>query len=431
MALHDLTPQLRTRLSRVERAVGWFVLIATLLLAFGFGYYLYNTAQRKGWFILKAPYYIWTDRATGLKVGDPVKLMGFEVGRITKITAAAADDFAHNVFVGFEVHATYYGYLWTDGSRAKIGSADLLSNRTLEITRGTNGYPTYLQNPFLEISLRDAANLSELSKWFLGEEVYDTGGTNRIFTAKTPISPEILNRLASLGRNSVRVYDTREMKRVITAVWNDTEGRFDPFNGGNLYRLVVDESPAVTERLEELVGQVERALPNFLAVTNRINLVLSNSANLTSNLDLDAVSVRPALSNLSALTANLDYPGAIGERLIPTNLNHQLELTLGTANTTLLSANTTITNANAELTAIAEQISRSLENLADITSNLNSQVQANTNLLSSISSTIVHADEFVQGLKHHWLLRSAFKTKATNAPPAVPAQRLRSPKDER
>jgi hypothetical protein len=28
----------------------------------------------------------------------------------------------------------------------------------------------------------------------------------------------------------------------------------------------------------------------------------------------------------------------------------------------------------------------------------------------------VDTDDFIQGLKRHWLLRSAFKTKATNAP---------------
>ena len=42
MALQDLTPQLRTRLNRMERAVGWFVLLATALLIFGFAYYLEN-----------------------------------------------------------------------------------------------------------------------------------------------------------------------------------------------------------------------------------------------------------------------------------------------------------------------------------------------------------------------------------------------------
>ena len=40
MALQDLTPQLRTRLNRMERMVGWFVFLATALLLFGFGYYV-------------------------------------------------------------------------------------------------------------------------------------------------------------------------------------------------------------------------------------------------------------------------------------------------------------------------------------------------------------------------------------------------------
>ena len=63
------------------------------------------------------------------------------------------------------------------------------------------------------------------------------------------------------------------------------------------------------------------------------------------------------------------------------------------------------------------QSDRAAHQLADITSNLNAQVQANTNMLSSISKIVVDTDDFVQGLKRHWLLRSAFK-KATNAPPA-------------
>ena len=57
MALQDLTPQLRTRLSRMERTVGWFVFLATALLLFGFGYYIYHTAERKGWFLIKAHFF--------------------------------------------------------------------------------------------------------------------------------------------------------------------------------------------------------------------------------------------------------------------------------------------------------------------------------------------------------------------------------------
>ncbi len=63
MALQDLTPQLRTRLSRMERAVGIFVGLAAVLLLSGFFYYLYHTAVRKGWFLTKATYYTTLERS--------------------------------------------------------------------------------------------------------------------------------------------------------------------------------------------------------------------------------------------------------------------------------------------------------------------------------------------------------------------------------
>jgi hypothetical protein len=84
---------------------------------------------------------------------------------------------------------------------------------------------------------------------------------------------------------------------------------------------------------------------------------------------------------------------------------------------------------NTNVSALIENLNRSLDNLAGITSNLNSQVTANTNLVKSLSDAIQHADQFVQGLKQHWFLRSAFKPKKTNAPKNAPTPAL-SPKDK-
>src|ERR1700678_4228523 len=103
MALQDLTPQLRTRLSRMERLVGWFVFLATALLLFGFGYYLYQKAQSKGWFLVKAKFYTYTGSAAGLNVGDSIVLMGFQVGQITQI-AAMPPRTQHNVMICFEIN---------------------------------------------------------------------------------------------------------------------------------------------------------------------------------------------------------------------------------------------------------------------------------------------------------------------------------------
>src|ERR1041385_2488197 len=139
MALQDLTPQLRTRLSRMERAVGWFVILATGLLLFGFGYYVYHTAARKGWFTPKFRYRAGVNSSAGLKPGDPVKLMGGPVGEITEIIPNAPDEY-YGLTIKFVVLKPHYGYVWDD-SKVKVQS-DFLGNRYLEITKGVAGVPT-------------------------------------------------------------------------------------------------------------------------------------------------------------------------------------------------------------------------------------------------------------------------------------------------
>ena len=221
----------------------------------------------------------------------------------------------------------------------------------------------------------------------------------------------------------------------MTGIWNSKEDQYEPYQRasrsffsrsvkkGSRYWLEADESAAVTERLEKLVGDIESALPGILTLTNQLANVLSNSASLTSNLNYVAVSALPVVSNLAAATKNLDHPGALGEWLLPTNVNRQLDVTFS-------NANLTVTGINTNLSVLVEKLGRSLDNLAGITSNLNQQVEGNTNILSAISDTVTHYDQFVEGLKRHWLLRSAFKSKNTNAPPGSPSQELRSPKQK-
>ena len=429
MALQDLTPQLRTRLSRMERAVGWFVVLATAMLVFGFSYYVYNTAKRKGWFKTRAPYFTFVNRATGLKVGDPVMLMGFEAGRITQVLPQPPEDFYYNVYVEFEIIEPNYGYLWTDGSRTKV-EADFLGKRVLEVTKGTGGHATYLFHPLHELTLAEAERLDAPEKWLLGADIYDETETNRVIKAMTPLQKETLAVLRQLRCEKFSAFDAREQRKSPTVVWNDQEGRYVKFVPksnpkenlkANIYWLPADESPAVSERLDKLIGQVEKALPDILDFTNKIAAVLANGVNLTSNLNAVALNAQPASSNLAYITAQLRAPGGLGEWALGTNGQRNLDAALENVNATVVHTDT-------NLTALVENLARSLDHLADITSNLNAQVQANTNILGSISSAVVDADDLVQGLKRHWLLRSAFRGKTTNAPPSAP--RLASPKEQ-
>ncbi|HUK81408.1 MAG TPA: MlaD family protein [Verrucomicrobiae bacterium] len=316
MALQDLTPQLRTRLRRVERIVGLFVGVATLLLIAGFAYYLYHTAQRKGWFTPKCPCYTYVGSAQGLTVGGPVMLLGFSIGEITTITAQPAGSW-EKVFIGFEVKSPYYGYIYTD-TQVKIAAASFLGGRQLELTARYAGEPV----------------------------VFEKNG-----------------RVAEILYSGKRL-----------ALADAPKGAFIP----------ADEEPALTERAEKLVAQVEAALPNILALTNQLNLVLTNTAALTANANALVAEARPAVTNLAA---RLD---------------------------------SVLVSADTNLTMVASDLDQTLINLAAITSNLNAQVQSNDQILGSISKLVVDADNLVQGLKQHWLLRGIFQkmNSQTNAPPA-------------
>jgi len=416
MPLQDLTPQLRTRLNRAERIMGWFMIAAIALVVVGFGYFLYRTAEQRGWFEVKAPFFTYADSGEGLAVGDPVRLMGFPIGRITEIAPMPprGKGSDHNVRIKFLVVGTNYNYIWNGNSRAKFVDTGFMGKH-LDITKGTNGYGVYANYPVAEMTLANIKDSPHLDKLRLGEDLYQ--GTNLVSKAWVALSTHV-DKFAGLGLSNVWTIDTTARTKKIAAVWNDLQSHYEPFAGTNAYVLPPDESPAIMDRVQGIVAQVEAALPNFLALTNQIAATLANSVQLTSNLNAVAASIRPAVSDVAAITANLRDPhGTLGEWLIPTNLNAQLAATLLNANGAITNANATLTDVNTNLVMVFDDVGQSLENLAGITSNLNHQVQVNSNMLSQISKIIVDSDSFVQGLKRHWLLRSAFKPAKTNAPP--------------
>lgn len=404
MALKDLTPQLRTRLSRVERAVGWFVLLALLLLALGFGYYVYTTAERKGWFQRKITYETCVSTASGLKVGDPVKLMGFDIGEISAIIPN--DPYAYfNITLRFRVKVNQYeypGYIWSD-SRVKVNAADFLGNRYLEITKGVGGAPTILETTNHEVLavLRDDYIQKLQKDRFAARRQSEIATAQREGRAPLPDAQLMAQIVAQLN---------------IEARAHPDEFYTNDFEN-NIYFLEPLESPALSDRLDRLVMQFENALPGILALTNQIGLVLANSVTVTSNLNQTALAVQPAVENLTALTAQLRGPGALGVWVLGAN---------GAAdvNSLVTRLNATAVNVDTNLVTLAENLDRSLVNLANLTSNLNLQVQANTNLLRGVSDAVIHADELVQGLKRHWMLRSAFGGKTNTAPPRPTAPLL-------
>ncbi|MGB0581859.1 MAG: hypothetical protein ACPGVU_19365, partial [Limisphaerales bacterium] len=312
--------------------------------------------------------------------------MGFDVGEITKITAEQPGA-GQNVYVEFEIKGEFIGYMWTD-SKVLLSAGNFLGNRSLEVLKGN---------------------------WHGGWTNYDGTTVQAIHKIKDNAISEIITNHA-------------------TGEW-----KYIPYTEKTKpYFMSIHEDPALAERASSLVGMAESAMPGILSLTNDLQLVLTTANTAVSNLnsrivefeslleEIDGIAAgfRPASSNVALITANLtNANGGLGQWLMPSNLNVETVMTLASVRQTLGQAQGAITNVttaldgvnlaventDANLGDLMDKVGLSLINLAGITSNLNVQVNSNTNILGEVSEAIRHTDDFVQGMKKFWLLRGTFK----------------------
>jgi ABC-type transporter Mla subunit MlaD len=400
MNLENLTPHLQTRIGRMERAVGWFVLFSALLLLLGFGYYFVHLAGQRGWFLIKAKFFTYVQSAAGLNVGDPVVLMGFQVGQITSIHAMPPFD-PHNIKVEFEIKEPYFSYVLSEGTQVEVTPADFLGKRQIEVTRGAGGFAIYTTYKVKKLSLDEMNTLSDPDNWCLAQNLFDEN-TNLVFPAYTTLARTNLVAIAALKPDSLLAFHTTGKHEFINSTWDETLQRYEDYDArtdGPRW-LRADETPTVTEQAEALVAQVREALPNILALTNNIASMLDTMSRASSNFGVAFVKVQPALTNLSDITAQLRMPGNTVSWAFGTNVSSEVQGSL--------------TNVNILLA-----------NLTGVASNLNLQITANSNFISNLSTDVVDVDGFIHGLERERLLRSAFRTQTarTNTPSINPRGR--------
>ncbi len=403
MPLQDLTPELRTRLRRVERTVGWFVTLAAVLLLAGFAYYIYATAEARGWFVTKLNYATGLDSAAGLSVSDPVTLMGFNVGEITEIKPNDPVK-EHGVTIFFRIKDPYWGYIWYD-SRVRVNS-DFLGHRSLEVVKGQNGQPSAFTGPDGKLMVMNSSLVYRQYKDMV-KDLTALPANNGL--PPSAVLDQVTNQLMELIKSKRDDYYTNAVHARFTGAV-DSAAR-------NYYYIPALDEPALSDRLASVATTIQMALPGILSMTNQLAAVLSNANFAVAQLNGTLAETRPTLANLSVITGNLRDPnGSLGNWLFPTNLMPQLNQTLESARETLGAARGTLDTTDTNLTKVATDLDETLQHLSDLTSNLAWQVHVNTNLVSDIATTIVHTDDLVQGLKREWFLRGAFKKKP--APPA-------------
>ena len=281
--MNETQPVTETTSRRTERAVGAFVVLALLLLLTGFAYYLYHTAERKGWRVPRCPYFTYVASGEGLNVGDPVVLLGFNIGEITVITAQPPGSY-YKVYVGFEIRRPYYGYIWSD-SQVRIAASGFLGSRRLEVTTGYAGMPTVNEkNNRIYQLLVDGRYVSfaEARQGVFIEPVEDPSVTERAQKLLTTVEQALPNILSLTNQ---------------------------------LY-LVLTNTAALTERANEVLADARPLVTNLTEITTNLRdphgslgewLVPTDlHTNLNTNLTVLAASLNDTILNLAAITSNLN-----------------------------------------------------------------------------------------------------------------------------
>ena len=386
MALQDLTPQLRTRLRKVE----WFVVLflggTLVLMVTSLGWFIKKTGDARGWWVTEVPYYTYLPNASGIKVGSPVQMIGFKVGQVTKIEAVGLADLrswsyygTNPVFVGFNVREPYPGYITSD-SKLKLGGfpIDIAGGVTLEVTVGSS--------EGLLTTTNGNGHLGVLSDKIVYDVLAKKTITNLQAYAKyTPLAETKKGFFLALDQSDTMM---AQVQRVLA-------------------------------KLDGISGTVNDALPGL---TNELQQTLSNVRELTGSL-------KPALTNAGGigalllptnLVARLDRPGGVGELLIPTNLNAELVGTLAGIRTNVPETFSNLNQRMTDLGPLLTNLNTGTARLGPLLTNADDALgNVKSNTVPRVNSLLETLDSFVAGMKRHWLFRSAFKTVPTNAPPGL------------
>lgn len=127
-----------------ERKVGFFFLLALILLGI-----MLEVGEKWNPFEKKIPYKTYLSTVTGLKVGDPVRLAGVNVGKINAITVQDA-----NVEISFEVVPETK--IKTD-TVASLRLTNLLGGQFLSLSFGSAAAPPL--EPGKTVTGKDSANI--------------------------------------------------------------------------------------------------------------------------------------------------------------------------------------------------------------------------------------------------------------------------------
>jgi phospholipid/cholesterol/gamma-HCH transport system substrate-binding protein len=220
----------------IERKVGLFFVISIVVLGV-----MIETGERWNPFKKKVPYRTFLGSVTGLKVGDPVKLVGVDVGRIKQVSVLT-----DKVQIDFEVEP---GTRIKSDTIAGLRLTNLLGGQFLGLSLGSPN--SALLEPGATVTGKDVANID-----IIVDNVSDlTKDAKILITELNKNQNEVMHKIAAI------LDDNRVNLRNSISNLNSITGKFDR-GDGSLALLLNDKT---------LYNNANEAIVSIKSVTNKID----------------------------------------------------------------------------------------------------------------------------------------------------------------
>ncbi len=231
----------------IERKVGFFFLMAILLLGV-----MLEVGEKWNPFARKVPYNTYLSTVTGLKVGDPVRLAGVNVGKINEIVVHDS-----NVEIRFEVAPDTK--IKTD-TVASLRLTNLLGGQFLSLSFGSAAAPRLEEGK--TVQGKDSANI---------DVIVDTV-SDVVKDAKVMISDINRNQNEVMKKISLILDDNRANLRDTIANFKSISGKVDS-GEGSLAMLINDKQLFSTiqdasRNINEVAGKINRGEGTLGKLTN-------------------------------------------------------------------------------------------------------------------------------------------------------------------
>lgn len=248
----------------IERKVGLFFTIAVIVLGV-----MVETGEKWNPFKQKVPYKTYLASVTGLKVGDPVKLVGVDVGKIKKVTILE-----EQVQIDFEVEP---GTKIKKDTVAMLRLTNLLGGQFLGLTLGTPGSP--LLEPGSTVTGKNVANID-----IIVDNVSDlTRDAKVLITDLTKNQNEVMHKIAViLDDNRTNIRDGIANFASITRKFDSGDGSLALLLNDKV--LYTDTTEAIAS-IKNISGKIEKGEGTFGKLVNDDALYADARSALTTFKD--------------------------------------------------------------------------------------------------------------------------------------------------